>query len=255
MTKKKSSGLVLAEASHSADWPPASLINVPDPHFKWSKTVMFDLHGVIFDWDSAFQHFAESQYGYTFDKEARRYYDLARDPSTPINPRQFDELFRQFVRRAHGGYGDLEVYPGIVEQLEIIVSAGIKPLICTWTPGANDVRPDGSTTYQTGIAQAVTDELIKKHLGHIIPSQNVLYSGTSGKKHLMLEERIPLIVEDKVTTAVDAAESALAAILMPHPYNRITFQNILRLDQSNQLAHAVLTLFASLADAGVLAKS
>ena len=255
MTSKKSSGLVLAEAPQILDWPPASLINVADPQYKWARTVMFDLHGVIFDWESAFMTFAQSHFGYTFNSATRQFYDIGRDPSTPLSHKQFDDLFTQFARRSHGGYGELEPIPGVIEQIELIASAGIKPIICTWTPGANDLRPDGSTTFQTGIAQVVTDELIARHLGHVIPRQNVLYSSTSGKKHIMLAERIPLIVEDKTTTAVDVAESALAAILMPYPYNQITFRNILRLDATNQLASAVLNLFEGLDSAGVLAKS
>lgn len=249
----KKSGLTLAAAPAAAGWPPASITSPGDPHFKWAPTVMFDLHGVIFDWESAFQRFASAQFGYGFSLESRSFYDLGRDPSTPISPKQFSELFLAFVRRANDGYGELTPIPGVIEQIELIAAAGIKPVICTYTPGASDVRPDGSTTYQTGIARKVTMELIERHLGHVIKPQDVIFSSHSGKKHVMLDERIPLIVEDKAATAVDVAESALAAIVMPQPYNKVQFPNVLRLESYDQLADTVLSFFEAIEDAGRLA--
>ena len=64
--------------------------------------------------------------------------------------------------------------------------------------------------------------------------------------------RIPVIVEDKAATAVDVAESALGAILIPHPYNDVKFPNVLRLENSNQLADAVISLFEAIDDNGAL---
>ncbi|MBX9938734.1 MAG: hypothetical protein LCH63_21365 [Candidatus Melainabacteria bacterium] len=252
---KKTGGSKLALATVSApNWPPASLTRVNDPYYKWSRTVMFDLHGVVFDWESAFQDFASAHFGYSFNGVKREFYDMARDPNTPISPDQFSELFLEFVRRATGGYGDLSPLPGVVEQMELLKEAGINIVICTWTPGATDARPDGSATVGTGIAQRVTEELILKHLGHVVHKSNILFSSTHAKKRVMLEERIPLIVEDNAETAVGVAQSALGAIVMPQPYNEgLAFPNVLRLDSSNQLAHAVLSFFDKLDDENMLA--
>ncbi|MBK8219439.1 MAG: hypothetical protein IPK73_00325 [Candidatus Obscuribacter sp.] len=253
-TKKKGgSDLALAEIT-AANWPPSSLTKVKDPYFKWSKTVMFDLHGVVFDWESAFQDFASAHYGYSFHNVKREFYDMARDPNTPISPDQFSELFVEFVKRAQGGYGDLQPLAGVVEQLELIKQAGINVVICTWTPGASDARPDGSATYGTGIAQQVTEELILKHLGHVVSKSDIMFNSTHGKKRVMLEERIPLIVEDNAETAVGVAQSAMGAIVMPQPYNEgLQFPNVLRLDSSNQLAYAVISFFDKLDDESMLA--
>jgi hypothetical protein len=40
---------------------------------------------------------------------------------------------------------------------------------------------------------------------------------------------------------------------LPRSYNEVTYQNVLRLENDNQLADAVLTAFGALLDAGVLA--
>jgi len=249
---KKNKVVDLAAAPTAPNWPPTSVTKPADPHFQWARIVMFDLHGVVFNWEAAFNQFVGAHYGFTFNSTTRAYYDIGRDPSTPISPKQFNEAFLAFARRGVDGYGDLQPYPGIIEQMEIIASAGIQIMICTYTPGANDVRPDGSQTFQTGIARVVTQELIARHLGHIVGPQNIIYSSTSGKKHLMLDGRVPVIVEDKAATAVDVAESALAAILIPHPYNDVKFPNVLRLENSNQLADAVISLFEAIDDNGAL---
>ncbi|MBK9202053.1 MAG: hypothetical protein IPL73_06385 [Candidatus Obscuribacter sp.] len=252
---KKSGGSAFAEIS-ATNWPPSSLLRVNDPYFKWSKAVMFDLHGVVFDWESPFQAFASQHYGFTFNGVQREFYDMARDPNTPISPEQFADVFMEFVKRANGGHGDLSPMAGVIEQMELLKAAGIKVLICTWTPGAADARPDGSATYGTGIAQKVTEDLIVKHLGHVVSKSDIIFASTHAKKRVMLEERIPLIVEDNAETAVGVAQSALGAIVMPQPYNAgLAFPNVLRLDSYNQLAHAVLTFFDKLEDAQKLASA
>lgn len=257
-TSKKSggSGLVLAEINPQTNWPPKSLSDITklDPYFKWSRTIMVDLHGVIFDWEARFQEFATKYHGFTFNNVNREFYDLARDPNTPISPEQFSELFVQFVKRASGGYGDLDPIPGVIEQLALIKKAGIRVLICTWTPGAADARPDGSATYGTGIAQKETEDLILRHMSGVVGKSDIVYASTHGKKRFMVEERIPVIIEDNAETAVGVAQSAMAAIVMPQPYNAgLQFRNVLRLDSSNQLAHAVLTVFDKLDDDQALA--
>lgn len=252
---KKSGGSEMAEIT-ATNWPPSSLLRVNDPYFKWSKTVMFDLHGVVFDWETPFHEFASQFYGFTFNNVKREFYDIARDPNTPISPDQFADVFTEFVKRAQGGYGDLQPMEGVIEQMALLKKAGINVLICTWTPGAMDARPDGSATFGSGIAQRVTEELILKHLGGIVGKSDIVFASTHAKKRIMLDERIPLIVEDNAETAVGVAQSALGAIVMPQPYNEgLAFPNVLRLDSYNQLAHAVLTFFDKLEDGQKLAQA
>ena len=44
----------------------------------------------------------------------------------------------------------------------------------------------------------------------------------------------------------------ICAILIPHPYNDVKFPNVLRLENSNQLADAVISLFEAIDDNGAL---
>ena len=46
MTKKITKAVDLSAAPTAANWPPKSLTKPSDPHFKWARVCMFDLHGV-----------------------------------------------------------------------------------------------------------------------------------------------------------------------------------------------------------------
>jgi hypothetical protein len=253
MSVTKKSAPVLAAAPAASNWPPASILN-PAPHFEWAPILMTDLHGVIVDWEAQFRKFAEMHYGVSFDADNRSFYDIGRDPSQPITPEQFNELFTEFVRLPDG-YGALAPNPTIIRQFEAIVKAGIKLVVATYTPGATDLRPDGTMGFHHGVAQRVTRDLIMKHLGHLIREQDIIFCRPSEKKYLMFEMHCPLIVEDHPVTAVDVATSAHAAILVPRSYNAsiINVQNVLRLTDDNQLADAVLTAFEGILDRGKLA--
>jgi hypothetical protein len=251
---KKSKGLVLAAAPSAPNWP-HTCITSPAKHFEWAPILLSDLHGVFVDWETKFQSFCAS-HGVHFEIEGRTFYDIGRDPSQSITPDQFAELFTEFVRLPEG-YGALEPNPVVIHQMEAIVKAGIKLVIATYTPGATDLRPDGTMGFHHGIAQRVTKELIMKHLGHLIREQDIIFCSPSAKKHLMFEMHCPLIVEDHPVTAVDVATSAHAAILVPRSYNAsiINVTNVLRLEDDNQLADAVLSFFEGILDAGKLAKA
>jgi hypothetical protein len=216
---------------------------------------MTDLHGVVVDWEGNFLKFA-NLHGVNFNAQSRKFYDIGRDPSQPITPDRFNELFLEFVRLP-SGYGSLEPNLDIIRQYEEIARAGIKIVVATYTPGATDIRPDGAMGFQHGVAQRVTKELILKHLGHIVKESDIIFCRPSDKKNLMFQMHCPIIVEDHPVTAVDVATSAHSAILVPRSYNAsiINVQNVLRLENDNQLADAVLTAFEALLDNGVLAKA
>jgi len=251
---KKSTGLIAA-APKASDWPHSSILN-PPANFEWSRILMSDLHGVLFDWESNFQKFVQKRTGLTFNTTTRKFYEIKRDPSQLITPEQWQELFIEFVRLPDG-YGALEPNQEVIRQYELIAKAGIKIIIATVTPGATDYRPDfGVMGFHHGIAQRVTKELILKHLGHIVKEQDIIFCSHAGeKKYLMFDMHCPILVEDHPVTAVDVATHAHSAILVPRSYNEVTYQNVLRLESDNQLADAVLTAFEGLLDAGKLAKA
>jgi hypothetical protein len=251
---KKSTGLIAA-APTAVDWPHSSILN-PPANYEWSRILLTDLHGVGFDWEGNFLRFVQSRTGMTFNTE-RKFYEIKRDPSQAITPEHWNELFIEFVRLPEG-YGALTPNLDIIRQYEEIAKAGIKIVIATVTPGATDLRPDfGAMGFHHGIAQRVTKALILKHLGHIVKEQDIIFCRHAGeKKHLMFDMHCPIIVEDHPVTAVDVATCALSAILVPRSYNDTirNVQNVLRLDNDNQLADAVLTAFEALLDRDVLAK-
>jgi hypothetical protein len=250
---KKSTGLIAA-APKAVDWPHSSILNPPE-HFEWSRILMSDVHGVLFDWESQFLKFAGLR-GLSFNIASRKFYEIKRDPSQAITPEQWDELFIEFVRLPEG-YGALQPNLEVIRQYELIVEAGIKLVIATHTPGATDLRPDQAMGFQHGIAQRVTKALILKHLGHLVKEQDIIFCSPGEKKYMMFDMHCPILVEDHPVTAVDVATCAHSAILVPRSYNAsiINVQNVLRLENDNQLADAVLTAFEALLDRGVLAKA
>jgi hypothetical protein len=250
---KKSRGLIAA-VNKTADWPHASIL-APAKHFTWSRILLTDLHGVGFDWEGNFLKFVQSRTGKSFDL-TRKFYEIKRDPAQGITPEHWNELFIEFVRLPEG-YGALTPNPDIIRQYEVIAEAGIKIVVATVTPGACDTRPDfGAMGFHHGIAQRVTKELILKHMGHLVRPQDIIFCRHAGeKKELMFDMHCPILVEDHPVTAVDVATNALSAILVPRSYNESvkSVQNVLRLENDNQLADAVLTAFGALLDRGVLA--
>ena len=174
------------------------------------------------------------------------------DPDNPVTAAEFADLFVAFARRHEGGYGDLEPYEGVVEALKQIQDAGITVKIWTWTPGAAESRMNHSAgSYNHGVAQGETKLLVEK-LG-IDPDRNLRFIKPGNKKYEMVEDHIPLIVEDSPETAVGVGQMAHAAILVPESYTKgIKATNVLRLDHRNQLAPTVIKFFDELEAAGVL---
>lgn len=251
--KKTSRGSVPTDAS----WPPASLLSVDEAN-PWSRTVAFDLHHVIVDWAGQFSAFINDDRRATGRKlispEQMRFYRMGTDPAVDLTQEEFDEYFVTFARLSRGGYGSLKPYPGIKEALEQIRAAGIKIQVFTWVPGAVDRKPGSAAGYGTGIAQAVTKELVRKLGLPIDPDRDLRFMTPGEKAATMVEEHIPLLVEDNPETAVAAALGiAHASILVPEKYNEgLVCRNVLRLSNRAELADAVISFYAELNDAGKL---
>jgi hypothetical protein len=233
-------------------WPPQSVI-APGPNFKWSRKVVFDFHEVIVKWVEQFTNFINLTYGYNIEPSSSRLYNLQFDPKLPITPEQFEQAFSAFARLSEGGYGDLQAHEGVVAAMRKIIAAGIGIEIWTWTPSASETQFSGLKSYGTGIAQRVTLDLIQKLNLPIDIVREVRFMSPDRKKWEMVEERIPLIVEDNPETAVGVGRGiGHAAILVPETYNDITSENVLRLTDRKHLAATVIGFFAKLDAAGVL---
>lgn len=251
--KGHASRISAASAANAEIWPPTSVLN-PRKNHQWTREVVFDFHEVCVKWLDRFVTFVNQLHGYHINPEELRFYNMQLDPSCPLTPEQFENDFVTFARLARGGYGDLEAYPGIKEAMTEIKAQGIKVSIWTWTPGAAESRPDGRSAFNTGIAQRVTTELIAKLGLPVDIDRDVRFMHPGEKKWNMVEEHIPLIVEDNPETAVSVGMGAAhAAILVPTPYNEgITCPNVLRLSNRSELAPTVIDFFAKLDAAGVL---
>lgn len=254
-TKTKNSGTrkkTVASKRLTHAWPPVSILN-PGPNFKWSREVVFDFHEVCVKWTERFVAYVNRTYGYNMDANALDFYHMQMDPSNPLTPEQFEEAFVSFARRSEGGYGDLEAYDGIRKTMQRIKKAGIEVKIWTWTPGAAEQKFSGNSGYQTGIAQRVTLDLIKKLDLPVDVDRDVRFMTPGKKKFELAKEHIPLIVEDNPETAVGVASMAHAVILVPTSYNdSLAFRNVLPLSDRNDLADTVIGFFKELDAAGVV---
>lgn len=238
-------------AKRDANWPPQSVL-APGNDFLWSKEVVFDLHNTLVNWTERFAEYCNLHFGHSIDASKQRFYHMQFDPSNGLTDAEFLAAFIAFARRAEGGYGDLQPYDNVVEDIAKIKAAGIGVKIWTWTPGASETRIDnGAGAYETGIAQSVTKTLVAK-LG-IDPDRDLRFMKPGEKKYKMFAEHIPLIVEDSAETAVGVASGAHAAILVPEPYNEgVACPNLIRLDHRGQIAPTVIEFFKKLEAAGVL---
>jgi len=255
MSTRKSSNSARTRATDTSTkfaWPPQSVI-APGPNFKWSRKVVFDFHEVIVKWVEQFTNFINLTYGYDIKPSSSRLYNLQFDPSLPITPEQFEHAFASFARLSKGGYGDLKAHAGVVKAIRDIKAAGIGVEIWTWTPAAAETQFAGLKSYGTGVAQRVTIDLIKKLNIPVDVVREVRFMSPDRKKWEMVEERMPLIVEDNPETVVGIARGiGHAAILVPESYNDITCENVLRLNSRKDLAATVIDFFAKLDEAGVL---
>lgn len=249
--KSKTTGGRTGTKKTQRGWPPKSILKPGEDHM-WSRTVVFDLHNTLVNWTARFIEFANSHYGYTMTSDKQRFYSFQMDPDNPITNAEFVDLFVAFARRHQGGYGDLEPYEGAVEAVKAIQDAGIAVKVWTWTPGAAEARMNHAAgSYNHGVAQGVTKKLVAK-LG-IDPDRDLRFITPGKKKYEMVEDHIPLIIEDSPETAVGVGQMAHAAILVPEAYTKgVKATNVLRLDDRSQLAPTVISFFEELDAAGVL---
>jgi phosphoglycolate phosphatase-like HAD superfamily hydrolase len=218
----------------------------------WSRTVVFDLHQVLVNWLDRYVEFVNAQMGYSITTGKQPFYYLHMNPEVPLTFEEHVALFDAFARRHEGGYGDLEIYDGVIEGIKTLRKAGIGVRVWTWTPGAiESTMSHRDRMMSSGAAQAVTRELVAK-LG-IDPDRELRFITPGSKKFELVEEHYPLIVEDSPETAVGVGQLAHAAILVPEPYNKgIKATNVLRLDHREQLFPTVLKFFEELEAAGKL---
>lgn len=243
-----------ATSCNQKNWPPTTVLN-PGINHKWVREVVFDFHEVCVKWVESFAEFVNQTYPHLKLSLAKNQtYFFQYDPSTSLSPDQFDEVFAAFVRLSVGGYGDLEPHIGIKEAMEKIVASGIKINIWSFVPGANDVKHDNLHSYNTGIAQHATRELIRKLGLPVDIERDVRFVHQEAKKWELAKEHIPLIVEDNPETAVGVARGiGHAAILVPESYNRgLKCPNVLRLNRRSELADAVISFYQKLDDANCL---
>jgi len=248
----RSGGRKLAGAKSAANWPPRSVLIPNDPDFRWEREVAIDLHNTLVNWLGPFVDYLNLHYGYSIEQNAIGIYHLQFDPDNPLSDKEFLESFIAFARRATGGYSDLPVYDGAIEALKQIKAAGINPKIWTWVPAAAETRIDNRAgSYNTGIAQHVTKQLVAK-LG-LDPDRDIRWCSPGLKKYDMARDHVPLIVEDSAETAIGVGQMGHAAILVPESYNQgVTGPNVLRINDRKEMAPAIIDFYKKLDEAGLL---
>lgn len=238
--------------SSTSNWPPNSILEPGEGH-RWVPTVAFDLHEVIVSFMAQFAEYANTVYpDANLNPAKSRFYDPGYDPEVNISPIEWNHLFSTFCMLAPGGYGDLPIIPGIIEQMNKIKAAGIHIEIWTWVPGATTVTNEDHMPLHSGVAQRQTLELIEKLGIPVDVDRDVKFVAPNQKARRLGQKHIPLLVEDNRTTAVNVADMAHAAILVPTPYNQVTCPNVLRLKSRDELADRVIEVFEALRAKGLL---
>lgn len=235
-------------------WVPPNVLGQKG-HFR--RRVIFDLHGPILNWIGPFYKYASKLYGTDIRAENSRFWWSGYDVGQPITPQQFRDAFIDFSQRKQGGFGDLPAQPGIAKAFKAIHAAGIDTEIWTCVPGANDFDRDTLEANGTGIAQYVTRKLIGKlGLGIDVDKKVRFCKSPDAKLPDMVREPLasPLIIEDHPKTVIEAGMCfGLGAILVPEPYNKdLRAPGVLRLDNREDLAPAVIHYFDQLDKAGCL---
>lgn len=252
-TRNQLSRAQVAAMPYPYAWPPASVLN-PGPNFFWKREVAFDFHQVIANWVEQYVKFVNKTYGYNIDHTKVDFYNLQFDPNIPLTPEQHEESFIAFARLSKGGYGSLKAYEGVQATFQKILDAGISIKIFTWTPGAAEKIQGGEKSYNSGIAQRVTRELIESLDLGLNVDRDVKFISPGAKKWKMAEDHIPLLIEDNPETAVSVGMGiAHAVILVPETTNLgLIAPNVLPLNDRKDLAKTVISFYSKLDAAGLL---
>jgi hypothetical protein len=240
---------------NAADYPlvPKNLLAMPQDY--WDRVVYIDLHGTLVDWVGPFCLFAQAVLGRPLACQTSDLYFIGHDALSGISNAEFNQLFYQFVKRAPGGYGNLQPYPGVVAALQKLRDAGLNIRIATWTPGPFELSPANQTVYGSGAAQAETIALIKR-LGFPVEEDDIIFVSGRDKATEMTCKlvRSPLLIEDSPSTAASAARDyGLACFLIEQPYNKgIYCPGVTSFKSFAQATPKILELFETLNAAGVL---
>lgn len=252
-TRKISTALAKKAELVPMGWPPANLLAQKK---EFDRKVVFDLHGPILDWTTRFCEFASKLYNREISVSKMRYYCSAYDAEMPITSVEFDRAFREFAHLARGGYDALTEQPGAIKAIHAIQAAGVKVEIWTFVPGSTDYDTDTLISYGTGVSQDGTYKLLEKlGLGTAREVRKMVrFIHPEQKAKQMGREHLPLIIEDHPGTAiVQSMCYGGATILVPETYNQhLTAPGILRLDNREDLAPAVIGFFEALDEAGCL---
>ncbi len=232
---------------------PPNLLSMPQGY--WDPIVYVDFHGTLVDWLTPFCQFVQTVLNRPVSANQSDIYFLGHSATFGISPSEFNQLFYQFVKRAPGGYGDLEPYPGVIESLLALRDAGLNIRIATWTPGPFELSPANQTVYGSGVAQSETIALIRR-LGLPVEDDDIVFVSGRDKPTEMTCKlvRSPLLVEDSPSTAVSAARDyGLCSFLIEQPYNKGVYcPGITSFKSFAEAAPSILVLFETLNDAGVL---
>ncbi len=238
--------------SHRFGLVPENVLKAP-PEF-WERELFLDLHGVLLPtWLPKFLKFYNDATGSNVSMACADQYFMQYRFGVGLRPATWDDMFLEFVNLVEGGYGSLEPDPVVLKALHRIVKeTGVNIKVCTWTPGHHEISGAHDKAYGTGAAQGTTIELLRK-MGAPVDLRDIEFCSTGAKMYKMQQNHVPLIIEDCAHTAVQVASSGLACLLIPHPYNHVTFPGITRLKSTAQLAKTVIEFFSKLEEAGVLA--
>ena len=260
MSTSRSAVKSTPRSTAARNWPPKSVLE-PGVGHMWRPVVAFDLHEVVVSFLEQFATYANSVYpDANINPRTMHHYDLGYNPEINISPVEWGQLFKTFCMLSPGGYGDLPIVKGIIEQMNKIKAAGIGIEIWTWVPGATSVVSDDGMPLHSGIAQRETIDLLRKLGIPVNVDRDVKFIHPGAKARRLGEKHIPLLVEDNRSTAVMVADMAHAAIPVPTSYNRITCDNVLRLKgkdaaaayASDELSGRVIEFFAELRARGLV---
>lgn len=234
-------------------WPPAQVLN-PPPYSPWKRKLALDFHEVIVKWLDPFLEFANQTYGLQMTRRTIDRYEVPFSSNCELSWDQFIKLFSQFVRLGNRGYGGLEAYEGVVEDLRKIKDAGIELEIMTYTPGPGDLQPQSNRSHGSGVAKRLTRELIVQLDLPLDAVRDLRFVKPGTKGLIMAREGIPFIAEDNPTEAVSVAMNyGLGVFLFSAPYNKgLKCPNVLRVRDRRHFASAVIDSFDKLADRRVL---
>jgi hypothetical protein len=246
-TRKLQTREAVSAQDYPFAWPPEQVVN-PGRGFNWKRTVAFDFHQVCTNWVEQYVAYLNRVYKRNIDHTKISLYNLQFDTSVDLTPAEHEEAFVNFARLSRGGYGSLKAYPGIKETFKMILDAGIKIKIYTWTPGASEKIPGGAKSFGSGMAQRATMDLIASLDLGIDVDRDVKFISPSAKKWRMVEDHVPLLVEDNPETAVSVGLGiGHAVILVPEPQNAgLICPNVLRLKDRQDLGKTVVDFFAKL---------